>query len=106
MLGPGGLADGVAAGVEGLLAGRAAVADVGRVGVGRAVDLQVEQARVVVGLRSFVTSSLPVSRVLVIMQTMSESVVTGTFSGPPSSPVVSATTAPVPLSSLHSIDFW
>ena len=46
-VGAGGLADGVVAGVEGLLAGRAAVADVGRVGVGRAVDLEVEQAGVV-----------------------------------------------------------
>ena len=52
------------------------------------------------------TSSLPVSRVLVITQTMSESVVTETVSGPPSSPVVLATTEPAPLSSLHSIDFW
>ncbi len=52
------------------------------------------------------TSSLPVSRVLVITQTMSEPVVTGTVSGPASSPVVLATTAPVPLSALHSIDFW
>ena len=45
-VGAGGLADGVVAGVEGLLAGRAAVADVARVGVGRAVDLEVEQAGV------------------------------------------------------------
>ena len=58
-----------------------------------------------VGLRSFCTSSLPVSRVFVITQTMSESVVTGTVSGPASSPVVSATVAPVPLSSLQTIDF-
>ena len=36
----------------------------------------------VLGLRSFCTSSLPVSRVFVITQTMSEPVVTLTFSGP------------------------
>ena len=47
MLGAGDLADGVGAGVEGLLAGRAAVADVVGVGVGGAVDLEVEPARVV-----------------------------------------------------------
>ena len=44
--GAGRLADGVVAGVEGLLAGRPAVADVGRVRVGRAVDLEVELAGV------------------------------------------------------------
>ncbi len=61
----------------------------------------------VLGLRSFWTSSLPVSRVLVIRHTMSESVVTGTVSGPASSPAgVSATTLPVPLSSRQTIDFW
>ena len=70
-----------------------------------AVDLQVEQCPVVVGFRSFWTSSLPVSRVFVITQTMSLSVVTGTVSGPCVSADL-ATTAPVPLSSLHSIDFW
>jgi hypothetical protein len=58
-----------------------------------------------VGLSDFVTSSLPVSRVLVIAQTMSASVVTETLSGPPSSPEVSATVVPVPLSSLQTIDF-
>ena len=60
----------------------------------------------VVGLSDFLTSSLPVSRVLVITQTMSEPVVTGTVSGPASSLVVDATVVPVPLSSLQTIDFW
>ena len=60
----------------------------------------------VVGLSDFLTSSLPVSRVLVITQTMSEPVVTLTFSGPALSAAALATTAPVPLSALHSIDFW
>ena len=59
----------------------------------------------VVGLRVFLTSSLPVSRVFVITQTMSEPVVTGTVSGPASSLVVDATVAPVPLSALQTIDF-
>ena len=83
----------------------AAVTDVGGVAVGGAVDLEVEQARVGARAEVLATSSLPVSRVLVIVQTMSAPVVTVTFSGPPSSPAV-ATTAPVPLSALHSIDFW
>ena len=83
----------------------AAVADVRRRRVGGAVDLEVELARVGVGLRSLRTSSLPVSRVFVIVQTMSEPSVTWTVSGPASSPEV-ATTAPVPLSSLQTIDFW
>ena len=105
--GAGGLTDGVVAGVEGLLAGRAAVTDVRGVAVGRAVDLEVEQAAgPCSGSRSFLTSSLPVSRVLVITQTMSESVVTGTVSGPRVVAGGLATIEPVPLSSLQTIDFW
>ncbi len=78
-----GLPHRVAAGVQRLLAGRSAVAHVLRACVrGAAVDLQVEPARCrSLGLRSFCTSSLPVSRVLVIVQTMSEPVVTLTSSG-------------------------
>ena len=60
----------------------------------------------VVGLSAFLTSSLPASRVFVITQTMSEPLVTLTFSGPALSAAALATTAPVPLSARHSIDFW
>jgi len=49
---------------------------------------------------------LPVSRVLVIVQTMSSPKPTGTSSGPALSAAALATTEPVPLSALHSIDFW
>ena len=58
------------------------------------------------GLSDFLTSSLPVSRVFVITQTMSES---GRDGNRQRSAVVTGRAghhAPVPLSSLHSIDFW
>ena len=76
------------------------------VGVGVPSIWRLNRPGSLVGLRSLLTSSLPVSRVFVIVQTMSASVVTGTFSGPASSAACSATIAPVPLSSLQSIDFW
>ena len=82
------------------------MAHVVRVGVRGAVDLEVELAGVGRRAEDFLTSSLPVSRVFVITQTMSEPVVTLTSSGPALSAATLATTAPVPLSARHSIDFW
>ncbi len=58
------------------------------------------------GFRSFTTSSLPVSRVLVIVQTMSEPYVTVTSSGPALSPEVDATAALPFAVSTQLIDFW
>src|SRR4051812_33732193 len=58
------------------------------------------------GLRSLTTSSLPVSRVLVIVQTMSEPYVTLTFSGPALSPDVDPAGALALAVSTQEIDFW
>ena len=99
--GAGRLADGVGAGVQGLLTGRARVAPFVGVGVRGAVDLEVERRGRSSGSRSLLTSSLPVSRVLVIVQTMSEPVVTRHVQRPGVVAGRAATTVPVPLSSLH-----
>ena len=58
------------------------------------------------GLRSLTTSIVPVSRVLVIVHTMSEPVVTLTFSGPALSPEVEPAGAFALAVSTQLIDFW
>ena len=82
------------------------VADVGRF-CGRAVDLQVEPCPDrSLGIRSLTTSSLPVSRVLVIVQTMSSPIADRHVQRAGRSAPTRADHEPVPFSVVHSIDFW
>ena len=101
------LADGVVAGVDRLLAGRAAVADVVGVGVGGAVDLEVEAARV--GRRAQVLHDLELAGLAGVGDRADDvgAVVTGTFSGPASSaPSGRRDRLVAVVGSLQLIDFW
>ena len=100
------LADGVGAGVQRLLAGRAAVADVVAVGVGGAVDLEVEQARVVG--RAQVLHDLELAG-LAGVGDHADDVVAGVdldVRGPASSPVWLSDHLVAVGGSLQLIDFW